>query len=337
MAKKYINLNSADRFVASDLLHKSYLHYEESLNPGAANFITLGDMELGIVSSQVPEIATAVSSILSRSLEDAKQQNGGYLPPDIVERVQMNIISPYGISELWGQTGHRFILSRPESNGMSEILASILVARSRNTIFFFTGRYSNLSHSTMKEDVDLNQPLLDNPNQKWFDQFNFPPIDLFKPQGYHQIANFVVNKEHRGKGLARFFLENIVKYYSRDYIQTHQLKIEHAQHLLCGRGFWQVGDPPWLPKMKSLGFYLRAGAESFFMEHDWCRLAPMYEGSQQISNVAYNASYGLPAIYDSWQPNHSTHHLTERIPEVCKLSEAGNAKLQYFQAMFDFC
>jgi hypothetical protein len=334
---KYINLNAQDRYVPTPLLRGAYLHYEESLNLSAPNFVELGEgLELGIVSSQVPDIAKAVSSILSRSLEDAKYTKGGYLPAEVVERVQLNIISPNGISDLWGITGHRFILSRNKGQGISEIIGSILVSRSRDSIFFFTGRYNNLRHSTIRETVDLEQPLADNPDQKWFDQFAFPPLEIFKPKGYHQIANFVINKEDRGTGLGRFFLDNIVKYYSRDYITTNKLPIEHSQHLLCGFGFWQIGDPPWLRKMQQMGFYLRAGAESFFVEQDWCPLPPIYQEGKLIDNVSYNASFGLPALYENWVTNGSPNHLVERIPEVSALALNPKAKLQYFQAMFDF-
>ncbi len=156
---KYINLNSEDRFVKTSLLRSSYLSYPESLAPKAINFVPLDDgLELGIVVSQVPEISKAISSILTCSLEDGKCTKGGYLPPEAVERVQLNIISPFGIANLWGITGHRFILSRDAGDDMREIMASVLVAKSKGTIFFLTGRYNNLQHSTVKQTIDLEQP-----------------------------------------------------------------------------------------------------------------------------------------------------------------------------------
>lgn len=334
----HINLNFEDRFISTDVLRSSYLHYEESLNPTAKNFVSFeNDLELGIVSSQIPQIANAVSSILSRSLEDAKFTKGGYLPPEAVERVQDTIISPEGVANLWGTTGHRFVMSRPSGENMREIVASILIARSKDTIFFFTGRYNNLKHSTIKQEVDLNQPNDMDINQKWFDRFAFPNLDLFKPQFYHQIANFVVIQELRRQGLARFMIDNIVKYYSRDYIQANNGEIIHSQHLLCGKGFWQIGDPPWLIKMQALGFYLRGGAESFFIEHDWAPLTPIVMDGKTISNIEYNQSFGLPQKYQDFQPTvESAHHMLQRIPEVIRLSQDPNAKLQYFQAMFNF-
>lgn len=338
MLSKYINLNSEDRFVKEDIIRDAYLWYNESLNPKAPTFISFPDkdLELGIVQSQIPEIAKAISSVLTCSLEDAKVANGGYLPPGVAERVQHDIISPFGIASLWGITGHRFILSRPAPSKMREIVASILVGRSKDTIFFFTGRYNNIKHSEINQVVDLNQPDDSNPNQRWFDRFNFPQLEKFKPRFYHQIANFVVQRDTRGKGLARFFLENIVKYYSKDHIYAHNNKIEHSQHLLCGKGFWQIGDPPWLPKMQSLGFYLRGGAESFFVEQDWAPLAPLVVDGKTISNIEYNKSFGLPDKYLDFKPGPTDEHMMERIPEVIRLSQNSKAKLQYFQAMYNF-
>lgn len=336
---KSINLNPQDRFVKADLLRDSYLVYSDSMSPNSKPFVSFDseDLELGIVSGQTPEIANAISSILSRSLEDGKYTNGGYLPPEVVERVQSEIISPFGIANLWGVTGHRFVLSRSAGTGMREIVASILIARSKDTVFFLTGRYNNLQHSTMKQMVDLNQPNDKDPNQKWFDRFAFPEVEKFKPKYYHQVANFVVTKECREKGIARFLIENIVKYYSRDHILAHQNDIVHSQFLLCGKGFWQIGDPPWLPKMKALGFYLRGGAESFFVEHDWAPLPPVFRNGKQFTNVEYNKFFGLPQVYDDFQPSpQSDEHLLDRIPEVIRLSQNPKAKLQYFQAMYNF-
>lgn len=333
-----IHLNSGDRFVPTELLRAAYIRYGDSRAPTAINYVAFADqgLELGIVASEVPAIARAVSSILSCSLEDAKDQNGGHLPAAVVERVQREIISPWGVASLWGSNGHRFVLSRPIDAGTSEIVATVLVARRKGTVFFFTGRYNNLRHSTMNVDVDFDQPASTNPDQKWFDQFAFPPPAAFKPRAYHQIANFVVANDHRGEGLARFLLDAILEKYARDYIEAHNLAIEHSQHLLCGRGFWQVGDPPWLSRMQKLGFYLRRGAESFFIEHDWAPLPAIYANGERISNRSYNRSFRLPDRYRELDGVVSGEHLDERIPEVIRLAEDPRAKLQYFQTMFDF-
>lgn len=335
---KCINLDAQARFVPTRALRDAYLRYEDSRAPAARNFVRFEDrgFELGIVSSSVPVIARAVSSILSRSLEDAKIEKGGHLPSAVVERVQLEIISPHGVASLWGSFGHRFVLSRAVDRQTSEIIATILVARRKGTVFFFTGRYNNLRHSTMAQDVDFEQADGGDPAHKWFDRFAFPPVAEFKPRGYHQIANFVVAKELRSQGLSRFLLDAIVDKYARDHLEAHGRAIEHSQYLLCGHGFWQIGDPPWLSRMEKLGFYLRRGAESFFVEHDWAPLPPLVMDGKPVSNLEYNRSFGLPQRYDRDQPSIGSHHLQQRIPEVVRLAQDPRAKLQYFQTMFDF-
>ena len=335
---KTINLSPGDRFVPTQVLRGAYIHYEASRNPSAPSYVQLGDdLELGIVASAVPELARGISSMLSCSLEDAKTDKGGHLPAAVVERVQTDIISPHGVANLWGTTGHRFVLSRRVDAATSELVATILVGRRKGTIFFLTGRYNNLRHSQIAEDVDFEQPVADDPTQRWFDQFAFPDLVRFKPTAYHHIANFVVAKEHRGEGLAERLLAAIVEKYSRADIEARGARVEHSQYLLCGRGLWQIGDPPWLARMEKLGFYLRWGAESFFIERDWAPLPPTYARGQRISNLEYNRSFGLPERYqDGRAAPRSSVHLLDRVDAVVRLAQDPRAKLQYFQTLFDF-
>ena len=336
---KYINLYERDRFVPTRALRAAYLRYERSRAPSAANYVTFADrgLELGIVASDAPSIARAVSAILSCSLEDAKDERGGHLPAAVVERVQLEIISPRGVASLWGSYGHRFVLSRRVDASMSEVIATVLVARRKGTVFFFTGRYNNLRHSTMASDVDFAQPAGDDRRRRWFDQFAFPPVGQFKPSAYHQIANFVVARDLRGQGLSRFLLDALVDKYAKDAIEARGGTIEHSQHLLCGRGLWLVGDPPWLARMERLGFHLRWGAESFFLERDWAPLPPIRARGRRVSNLEYNRSFDLPRRYQRERaPIGGSEHLLARVPEVIRLSEDPRAKLQYFQTTFEF-
>ncbi len=327
------------RFVRTSVLRAAYLRYEESRNITAPPFVMLpdGELELGIVSSAVPEIALAISSLLTRSLEAARCDKGGHLPPEVVRRVQQEIISPERVATLWGAAGHRFVLARRQDENTHEILATILVGRSKDTIFFFTGRYNNLRYSTIAQDVDFNQPDQNDPAHKWFDRFVFPDITRFKPDRYHHIANFVVSPDHRNGGVATRFLRDIVRYYSREVLDGRGFPIVHSQYLLCGRGLWQIGDPPWLDRMQKLGFYRRWGAESFFVEHDWAPLPAVVIKGERIGNLAYNKMYAMPDCYESDRiPHPSDEHLLERVPEVVRLAQDPRVKLQYFQAMFDF-
>lgn len=330
------------RFVPTDCLRTAYLTYEATRSPGTQNFVELDDgLELGIISTVDPVIAWAISSLLTRSLEAARCDKGGHLPPEVVRRVQQEIISPKGVTTLWGSEGHRFVLARRHDASVHEIIATILVGRSKDTIFFFTGRYNNLRHSTIAEEVDWDQPDKDGSTYRWFDRFAFPNPKRFKPNRYHHIANFVVSPDQRRKGIAEFFLQNIVRYYSREVLDGDggraECSIIHSQYLLCGRGFWQIGDPPWMARMKKLGFYRRWGAESFFIEHEWAPLPAVIIGERRIDNLTYNRMYDMPVCYGNDQVAHpSDDHMFERVPEVIRLAQDPNAKLQYFQAMFDF-
>lgn len=334
-----IPVDPRDRFVPTAILRGAYVGYEGTRSPGAPRFVTLDDdLELGIVASAVPELARGISAMLRHSLDEARNDRGGHLPPAVVDRVQAEIISPHGVADLWGTTGHRFVLSRRADAATSELVATILVGRRKGTIFFFTGRYNNLRHSRIAADVDFDQPVADDPGRRWFDQFAFPDLVRFKPTAYHHIANFVVARERRGEGLARRLLAAIVDKYVRDDIDARGAAVEHSQHLLCGRGLWQIGDPPWLSRMERLGFHLRWGAESFFIEHEWSPLPTIRDDrGRPIPNLEYNQSFGLPRRYeDGRPPPPSAEHLLDRVPEVVRLARDPRAKLQYFQSIFEF-
>jgi hypothetical protein len=116
-------LVQADCILPTHLLEEAYVARDE-LQPAvfaeARRYVSFThtasgvSYRLGIVDVERadPRVARAISSLLTRSLEDAKYTNpGGYLPPSVVERVQRDIISPRGVVERWGKAGHRFVLS----------------------------------------------------------------------------------------------------------------------------------------------------------------------------------------------------------------------------------
>lgn len=318
--------------------------------------------ELAIVDLKELQLAKAISSVLTRSLEDAKYTKGGYLPPQVVERVQRDLISPYGVIHQWGKTGYRFVLSREASQGKREIICTALIHANPDGIFFFTGRFNNLQHQDLDTALDFDHSADGHPHHKWFDKFAYPPLSQYKPQGFHHFANFVVEKNGaRGLGLSRLMIQEIVKNYSKLNLVSTGRTALHAQPLLEGQGLWQIGDPPWLARMKNLGFYLRLGSETFHIEKEWDPLFPIFDKEgKKIDHISYNQSFSMPDLYLKMLENSDIkdkkieqnletklitlplstdlrgNHLLTRIPEVIKMCQSGKHKLQYFQLILNF-
>jgi hypothetical protein len=182
----------------------------------------------------------------------------------------------------------------------------------------------------------FNQPDTNDPSHRWFDRFAFP-VSSTSSRTVIPHCQLRGGPDQRDRGLSRFLLDSIQRYYSRDVLDGNGYEIVHSQYLLCGIGFWQIGDPPWLARMSRLGFFRRWGAESFFIEHDWAPLPPTVMNGTVIDNISYNRLYGTPACYGVGQvPHPSPDHLFERVGEVMQLAQNPKAKLQYFQAMYRF-
>ncbi len=363
-----VNLDPNARFVDAEVLRAAYLRREGApdnaspfvvIKKAVLDKITGGtvelDLELGIVDVGCDAMANAVSSLLSRSLEDAKYGNGGYLPPTIVGRVQRELISPFGVRHRWGEKGYRFVLSRDIGHGCREIVGTVLVSKDDDTIFFFTSKFNNVTASNLRETVDFDYAPDGTPEHKWFDKFDLPPIDRYKPKGFHHLANFVIEKEGvRRLGLSRTMIETIVE----NYTDFGKAPPTHAQPMLPGIGFWQIGDPPWLERMGRLGFFPRLGAESFHMDCDWDPLIPTLDAQGEArDHVSYNRDFGIQDIYsrllEGQESAYSTQYnnsvaasalgavatgdpLLDRIPHVLHMANSGKAKIQYFQLLFPF-
>ena len=190
--------------------------------------------------------------------------------------------------------------------------------------------------------IDWDQQISPTINHKWFDKFDFPSCDDYKPPLYNQIANFSVDKTERSTGIAKRLISLIVKYYSYINIMNTSASIVHSQHLICGNGLFQIADPTWYKPMTKIGFKLRRGCESFYIDQDYDPLPPVaiYEKNhlmKYITNTSYNRQYGLDDIYNNIScDNNTTIHLPERIQHVLHLSKNPRAKLQYFQLYYDF-
>jgi len=57
-----------------------------------------------------------------------------------VTNAQLEYVSPWAISNLWGRNGYRFILSKKVSDTMREIIGTALISNSKDTLFFFTSK-----------------------------------------------------------------------------------------------------------------------------------------------------------------------------------------------------
>jgi hypothetical protein len=356
---KYVNLDAHLRFVDEDVLRRSYVRYPNSLNPTALPYVPLEDgYELGIVDTKNNiQIAKAVSSLLSRSIDDARDVcHNGYLPERIVRRAQLEYVSPYAVSNLWGRSGNRFVLSRNIGYGKREIIATALISSSKDNLFFFTSKYNNIKHSTMAHDIDWEMKV--NGGHKWFDRFSMPEVAKYKLVGYNQLANFSVEKVGcRDLGLSRLLLQEIRNHYALryickqngipseqdEYVWVDKQVVKHCQPMVCGKGLFQIADPSWLPIMRRLGFELRMGAETFYLDQDYDPLPQIIRNRKTISIEEYNTIYGITGIYedhgvDYWKERTTDNsiHLLERVPEVVSLAKSGKAKLQYYQLVYPF-
>lgn len=333
---KYINLNPNDRFVSEKLLRNSYIRDPNSKNFHLKPYVTINDeLELGIVDTKKHiELAKAVSSVLSRSIDRAKDSHGGYLPSAIVDRAQLEYVSPYAVSNLWGKSGYRFVLSRKIDSKIREVIGTALITNDDDTLFFFTNKYNNLKFSTINEQVDFDLSV--DGKHKWFDKFDMPKIEDYKPVGCHQLANFAVEKiDCRGMGFGKLLIAEIIKNYALNHPRAN---IQHSQPLIRGKGIYQIADPSWRKYMLNIGFKLRRGAETFYMDREWDRLPSVRINGKQIDHVSYNQMYGLPEIHENrnLDVNDTDIDIKERIPKVVKLANSGIAKLQYFQMIYMF-
>ena len=325
---KYININSHCRFVNKNVLRSAYIVNPNSLSSKENPYVTLDDSyELGIVDTRYNKnVALAISSLLTRSIEKASDVHGGYLPDGVVKNAQLSYVSPDAISNLWGKTGYRFVLSRTVNNDVKEIVGTALISSRKDNLFFFTSRYHNIAHSSMMTNIDFD---LD----RWFDNFALPPTQSYKPQGLNQIANFSIDENWRNNGLSKFMLTSIIKNYAVQYILANGgnlSNLSHSQYLICGDGLFQIADPSWLSVMQHVGLQHRYGAESFYVNPT---LGSTMNG-KQISNVRYNEMCGLNQIYENFDlvsENYDAIHMICRIPEVLRMSKNETYKLQYFQ------
>lgn len=171
----------------------------------------LGTLELGVVDPSVPGVAEGISTLLMRSIQDARAENDGHLPGWLVDDIERNYISPAKIRGLWAATGHRFVVVLA-----GEIVGTIHVAK-RHDIILTVDR------------VRVNVPAADFPG--------------FKPEGLHHVVNVSVRHELRRAKIGTAMVDGIVASF-RDRFDGEGLWVRadppwHAS--LAGLGF--VHDP----------------------------------------------------------------------------------------------
>ena len=317
-----------------------------TLAEGAPPYVLLDEsegIELGLVdTARHIEVATAVSSVLTRSIEGAIDV---YLPEDIVRSAQYNYVSPHAVTNNWGRSGMRFVLSRRVSEDTNEVMGTALISHSKDLLFFFTSKYNSVKHSEMARCIDFDMQV-DIQGHKWFDKFSMPDLAVYKPPNCHQLANFAIDSTLRGKSLGKFLITSILRNYALNY---RNCVVTHSQPLFAGHGLFQIADPSWLSFMLKIGFQHRRGAETFFMDHDWAPLPLVKAHGKLVGNVEFNSTFGMPQIYqdleqqsplqsnsfsrllETGEPTDVPVHLTDRIPHVVALAKSPKAKLQYFQ------
>jgi hypothetical protein len=404
---KYINKDEHARFISEKELRSAYVIYGNTKNPHANPFVEIkhkGNIyELGIVdTTEHPTIAKAVSSLLTRSVDDAKDESAnnnnnhhhhnnsssslvvtrgkykyhGYAPASYISRAQLEYVSPSAISNLWGKFGYRFVLTRKINENIRELIGTALIGSSKDNLFFFTHKYNNIKikkqhqqedHEELRKidekiryspdsyeftGVDWNIMIPSSINKdlqlRWFDKFDLPDPFLYKIDGFNQLGNFAIEKINcRGLGLGKLLIDSIQKYYA---IQNPNHQITHSQPLVCGKGLFQLADPSWKRFMKDIGFQVRLGAESFFIDHPLDPLIPTIINGQAISNIHYNEMFGLFEEYEVKEDierrlsssaseggdSSASVHLKNRIPHVLELGRSGRAKLQYYQLFYPF-
>lgn len=350
---KYINNDPSLRYVLTKSLNKSYVIKDtEQYKYNNHIEFDIGNetYQLGIVDTiNHLDIACAVSSLLTRSVDDAKDTNptillngvyksGGYVPTEYIERAQLNYVSPEAISTLWGKFGYRFVLSRKINYEVSEIIATALISSSKENLFFFTQKYNNIKiQSNQPNESNQNGIYTYSPNptiindeilkDEWFGKFDMPSLDKYKPQGYNQLANFAVEKSCRGLGLGKIMIEKIVTHYALNH---PNFVIKHKQPLICGKGLFQIADPSWKNFMSSIGFKLRIGADTFYKNPS----RPTIINNKIISNEEYNKMFNMPQIYDNIKDVNDSIHILDRIDHIKNISK--HAKLQYNQLIYPF-
>lgn len=143
----------------------------------------LGELTLGVVDADQPGVAAAVSRLLNRSIEDAREAVGGHLPDWLVDDIQRNYISEQKVKTLWAATGHRFVVLHGD-----DAIGTIHIARDHDVILTVDRHRNNVPSSS------------------------FPD---FKPERHHHVVNISVRHELRRARIGRAMVDGIIAHFRR--------------------------------------------------------------------------------------------------------------------------
>ncbi len=181
--------NQPPTTICSDLLSNSTEKQAQDLRPALlGKSVTvdseIGPLQIGIVNVDFPGVAEAISTLLIRSISDARQSNSrpGHLPDHLVEDVIRQYISPEKVKTFWRYHGHRFAVM----NSKGEIVGTMLLGIDKETLIYLN-RWKN------------NVPASEHPG--------------VKPAGYHQMMNLSVRHELRRSKIASVMLDTITRHF----------------------------------------------------------------------------------------------------------------------------
>ena len=145
---------------------------------------SLGPLELGVVDVEVSGVSEAISTLLVRSISDARESNQppGHLPDHLVDDVIRQYVSPEKVRTLWSAHGFRFALM----NELGEIIGSVLLG-SDHRVILYVSRWAN------------NVPTEEYPG--------------LKPEGYHHMMNLSVKHELRRARIGTLMMDAIMQNY----------------------------------------------------------------------------------------------------------------------------
>jgi hypothetical protein len=285
-------LDPSTRFIPTQKLEKSFLSRPVSITNKDGEVF-----QLAAVKTDDPEVALRVSGVLSRSIEKSRASERGHIPDVVVDRVQDVFVSPESVQTRWGTSGYRYVLFRQSTRkaGESEVLGTILVSKDHETIFFLSGSHDNLEpvrdpKGAISYYVDRYGQMVDQGYVKAAVPSDLPPLEHYKPEGYHQIVNFAFVPEIRGGGLAKKVLTTVIRQIRNGEDGTDGKPLYPRG---SAGGFWQVGEPPWQERMRPMNFRADPSQHAYLLPVN----GQAIQETGGVTHTDFNESWGVLEEY----------------------------------------